>query len=418
MTIPVVSSPAKQSQSPFICSSTSQYTFCAPQTQGGYYVAIPENQPVQNDVSRIISWFGNQPLTPQLVENPPAGVGPYNNARVYDVTGFIPKIVSTRNGTRDDVVGPNCYQTSLTAAGYNELAGRYVHTDEFRYYLKRDFTQVYCPKASFGSIVVYDTYIIPYDAGDHAAFHLLGSLIFQKGGWQNYYPYEIATIDGAMQALDSHWRPAPEDRFGGPQSSGLNPADYDFVCYDKRSAPLERHTSSTIRDREWFLPLFEYYSKRLGDISNYTWSHFKEKRIQLLTIENMWRVLGDFRDRIDNIGIMDSLLAMDDVISEQYLELESLSWQYDVMTQAYDPRKNRWQMEDLYRERYVVFDEHFYEELKLYLKLLKVPETKWENVIKRFVEKIRSYDPVQFSQSGGAAGIPYLDVLKETIAQN
>jgi hypothetical protein len=407
------------STSPLICSQTGQYTFCAPDdAPGDYFVAIPENQSQQNDIPRIRSWFGDQPGTPQLIEEPLSDVGAFEHARVYRVTDFIPKIISTRNGTRDDVVGPNCYQTALTAAGYPGFQGRYVHTDEFRYYLRRDFTQIYCPKASFGSLVVYDTTLIPFDAGDHAAFHLLGSLIFQKGGWQNYYPYEISTMEGAMQDVDSHWRPAPEDRFGGPPTSGLDPDDYKSMCYDRRTSPLQRNTSSTVKDREWFLPLFQYYNDRLEEVSRYTGSNFKENRIALLTIENMWRVLREFGDRVGNFNPLDELLTIDDNIVQEYLKLESYSWQYDVMSQTYDPKKNRWQLEDLYRERYVLFDKDFYEELKLYLRLMKVPEAKWDKVIKEVEERIRSYDPVQFAASGGAVGIPYFDILKDVISQN
>lgn len=405
--------------SPFICSQTNQYTFCAPDdAMGDYYIAIPEDRSQQNDVSRIRSWFGTQSGTPQLINEPPAGVDAFAHSRVYRVTDLIPKIVATRNGTRDDVVGPNCYQTALTAAGYTGFQGRYVHTEEFRYYLKRDYSQVYCPKAQFGALIVYDTSLISFDAGDHAAFHLLGSLIFQKGGWQNYYPYETSTVENAMQDVDSYWRPAPEDRFGGPQTSGLNPADYDHMCYEKRTSPLERDTSSTVRDREWFLPLFQYYSDRLAEISSYTWSDFKQRRIALLTIENMWRVLRDFGERVGNFNTHEVLLTIDDNIVQEYLKLESLSWQYDVMSQTYDQIRNRWQLEELYRQRYVVFDEDFYTELRLYLELMKVPESKWTNIIKKVEERIRSYDPVQFAATGGTAGIPYLDIVKEVVQQN
>ncbi len=419
MTEPVTSSGAQQTPLQYTCSSNNQFTFCASQGSGDYYVAIPRSQSPQNDISRIRDWFHNSNYTPQPINDPPAGTDVFENTRVYRVTDFLPKIVTARNGVRDDVVGPNCYQTVLTAEGYQGVQGRYVDTSEFRYYLKRDFQEASCSKNIYGSIVVYDTTLIPFDAGDHAAFHLLGSLVFQKGGWQNYYPYEVATVDGAMQLINEHWRPPPEDRFGGPPTQGPE-EHYNYMCYERRTSFPERHTSSTARDRDWFLPLIQYYNARLQEISRYTWTDFKERRITLLTIENMWNVTSDFRERIENMGPYDNFidveLRIDDYIIEAFEKLKSLSWQYDVMTQTYDPMRNRWQLEDLYKARYVIFDDNFYDELKLYLRLLKIPETRWGTITVKFVEKIKTYDPLYLAQYNQR--IPYLNILREVVASN
>lgn len=416
MTNPVTSS-AQQSQAPFICTSTNQYTFCAPQALGDYYVAIPNNSPLQNDISRIRSLFSNQGFTPQPINDPPYGIGAFENSRVYRVTDFLPNIVVTRNGTRDNGIGPNCYQAALVAAGFGDLYGRYVNTAEVEYLLHIYFKQKYCGKREDGDLLIYDT-SKPYEnnAGDHMAIRIGDTnLVFQKTCFQYYCNYVITTEDTAMQAVESDFRPDPEDRFGGPPAPWPN---YEYTCYEKGDAPLERSTSSTKKDREWFLPLMQYYSKRLQEISKYRWSDFKTHRIDLLTIENMWGALHDFRERVGSIDPIHVLMTIDDNIAREYLKLDSLSWQYDAMTQTYDPRKYSWQMEELYKIHYVTFDDNFNEELKLYLKLLAVPEAKWGTITTKFVEKIKSYDPVSFAQSGGAQGIHYLEILKEVIAAN
>jgi len=406
---------------PFICSTTSDYTFCAPKKSGDFYLAVNPTQPAQKDVERIRSWFGSPYVSPQPVSAAPAGIVIPGGARIYNVTNFLPRIVTARNGTLGDFPGPNCYHATLTALGYPDVHDRYVDTDEFRYYLKRDFTQASCRDAPFGSVIVYNPTYEPqqYDAGIHAAFHLLGALVFQKGLWETHYPYEIATIEGAMQAANSHWRPRREDRFGGDLTKPDPKLTYKFLCYQKRKNPLPRATSSTKKDRTWFLPLMQYYSRRIEEASKLMWSEFPSKRIDLLTIENMWRVKREFRTL--DYNPIDVLLSIDDAVVSAYLKLVSLSWQYQAISDTYDPIRegiSKQQWEKRYREHYVTFDSNFYNELKLYLKLLEVPEKKWESIIQYVVKKIKTYDPVQFSQSNGTLGIPYFDILKEAIQAN
>lgn len=396
----------------YICTSNGQYSFCAPQGSGDYYMAIPQGVPPQNDQNNIRSWFDNYSATAAPVPQPPHGFAGTQGYRFYNVTPFLPPIIQSRNGTRDDVVGPNCFQAALTAAGYTGFYGRHVSPDEFRYYLKRDFVPVYCGKIGARALIVYDTYLSTYDAGDHAAYHILGGLVFQKGGWENYYPYENTTIDGAMNAVGSHWRPAPEDRFGNPTWPGAN-LKWQHLCYKSRLQPLERTTSSTPRDRNWFLPLIQYYIKRLEKISNLTWSNFKQNRIDLLTIENMWRLQAEFNDRVGNVNPSETLLSIDDDIIEPYLKLDSLSWQYQAMVDTYYPIKTPWHREDLYREHYVNFNDDFYEELKLYLELLNAPKTKWDEIIADVVAEIKTYDPVQLANTNGR--IPYFSILEKAI---
>lgn len=397
----------------YICTSNNRFSFCAPERSGDYYMAIPQNSSSENDQNNIRSWFENYSATAVPVLNPPQEFAGMQNYRFYNVTSFIPLFIQNRNGTRDDVVGPNCFQAALVSAGYTGFSGRHVSPDEFEYYLRRDFTPVYCGKIEAGALIVYDTYISTYDAGDHAAYHILGGLVFQKGGWENYYPYENTTIDGAMNAVGSHWRPAPEDRFGNPTWPGAN-MKWQHLCYERRAQPLERTTSSTPRDRNWFLPLIEYYTKRLERISNLTWSNFKQNRIDLLTIENMWRLQSEFRDRVGSVNPSETLMSIDDDIIEPYLKLDSLSWQYQAMVDTYYPIKTPWHLEDLYREHYVNFNDDFYEELKLHLQLLGAPKSKWDEIIADVVTEIKTYDPVQLAHTSGR--VPYFSILQKAIA--
>lgn len=403
------------SQAPFLCSETNKYTFCAPTGLGNFYIGIPENQPQQFDISHIQSWFGNQYFTPQPAGQIPNGLDVFQHSRIYDVTNFLPKIVSTRTGTNDDVVGPNCYQAALVAAGFQEFSGRYVDTKEVEYFLHIYFKEKDCGNKENGDLLIYDeSKPDENDAGDHMAIRLGKSdLVFQKTCFQRYCDYVITTEDSAMKEVESVWRAHPEDRFNGPAAPW---PVYEHKCYERREKPLERSTSSTKADREWFLPFLQYYNMRLGDISKYHGDDFITRRIDLMTIENMWVVSHDFRERVGIIESTHVLMAIDDNIARAYLKLESLSWQYDIMTKTYDPRKYSYQMEDLYKMHYVTFDDNFYAELKLYLKLLNVPEAKWGMVTTKFVEKIKTYNPVSFAQTDQK--IPYLDILKEVIAGN
>lgn len=416
----IVAVPSAQESPPqFLCGPgpNDQYQFCAPQGKNGdFYIAIPQRAPEQNDIQRIQSWFSNTTEAPTPVAEVPAGLNFPARSRVYNVTNFIPSFVHRRNGTRDDVVGPNCYQTALVSAGYARFDGYYVGTDEFRYYLKRDFEPVHCGRAPVGSIVVYEKkgYQIPYDAGDHAAVIILGGFIFQKGGYQNYYPYEVATIDGAMQLVLDHWRPSPDDRWSIPSDPGSG-SDYDHVCYQRRMTPLERTTSSTKRDRNWFLPIFRYYRRRLEEIKGKTGSDFKDNLIDIMTIENAWKILGDFGDRVGSLNPMDELLKIDADIVEEYLRFKSLLEEYDEKMMTYVPIKTPWQRIDLYRDYYVRLDEGFKEELNLYLELMNVETTLRPAVIEQFEQRIRSYDPKEFGQPGIKRGIPYFDELKGAI---
>lgn len=391
--------------------------FCAPTKAGGdFYLALTKPaDPESRVAARIAELLGNARTSPQMTRTP-EGMPLLPGARVYRVTSALPPFVVEKNGTEEKGVGPNCYQSALAAAGEQRFRGRYIHDAEFRYYLKRDYEPLPCSAAiPLGAIVVYDRAPLAFDAGDHAAFHLLGNVIFQKGGWQTHYPYEVATMDGAMKAVHSHWRPAPEDRFGSPSRDPTSGETFQKLCYRKSAAQRPRATTHEAKDRSWFLPLFKYYNRRMEGVMHLAWGDFRKGRLDLLTVENLWRLLNNFRNRLGNYDTDRALLSIDDDIAEEYLKLESFNHQYDSMAQAYDPVREgsaERQREELYQKHYVTFDRNFDEELELYLELLGAPKADRAGIAARAVVATKRYDPAALAKSGGGRGIPYLDIVR------
>lgn len=405
---------------PYLCSSTPEYTFCAPQRAGGdFYIAVgaDSNLSPSADVQNIQTWMRNPQKAPEFAAAPPEGLALAPGARLYRVNALLPPFVVEKQGTSESIVGSNCYQGAFSSDGCDDCRGRYLHTEEVSYRLKRDYVAWACSvPAAYGAIAIYDRGPMPYDAGEHAAYVLLGGpqdkLVFQKGGWPAYYPYEIAPMREAMAASLSHWKPDPKDRFGTPRPPSSD--GYEVMCYRRNPTPPARAQASTAQDLQWFLPLFEYYGQRLRKAETLSWGDFQKGRIDLLTIENVWRILADFRKRIGMFDMNNVLLGLDDRVAEGYLRLESLDWQYQAMVEAYDPIKE-WsaarQLEELYRQHYVTIDGAFREELGRILSLWKVPDGVRDDIAAEFVKRIQAIDPVPFAQSNGAQGIPYFDLL-------
>ncbi|MFH0798730.1 MAG: hypothetical protein V2A66_00955 [Pseudomonadota bacterium] len=421
---PKTASPRKPVQSDlpaFVCGTAEDYTFCAPQkTPGDYYLALTGDaaSTPAADISRIQALLQGSRQLPEKVKSIPKGMTVPPQARVYRVNGLLPRFVVEKNG-REDGLGPNCYQAALVLNGYEDAKGRYVDSSEFRYYLKRDFAPSSCDDLNaFGTVVVYDLPSSEYGAGHHAAIHLLGGVVFQKGDVQTYYPYEVALLDSAMKAVSSHWRPDPADRFGGPKRDPVANASFEKLCYRKVASPKTRTTKADHKDRSWHLPLFQYYIRRMEKAAALQASEFRQKRMDLLSVENMWKALEDFRERIGNYGADDVLLSIDDDIAQAYLKLHSLSWQYDTMTQAYSPLRDgiaTIQLEALYRDHYATFDAAFHEELRFQMELRKVPKEKQGAVAEKVVAEIKVYDPATLAKHNKR--VPYYSIIDEAIRQ-
>lgn len=419
----------------FLCTSTPEFTFCAPAAGADFYLAIAPaaDHPQREDAARINAWFGRECFTsddehsaPRLVETAPAGTNIPKGFRIYNVTAFLPKVVTEKNGTYGDAVGPNCYDTALRAEGYS-VGERHVTPDEFRYYLKRDFEPISCNAKNLGgAIAVYDQSLFSFGAGWHAAYILIGGkLVFHKGGWQSYYPYEVVPIGGAMKAIEKEWQPLPAYLSDGPEINPITGREFTHACYDKKSpAPVETEPSTERdlkergRDRKWFLKFFNYYSGLLKGVSKFEWGDFRKNRIDLLTMENMWRVLGEFSERVGNINVIDKLLSLDNRVAESYYELYSLDWQYQAMVETYDRIRegsSEAQLARLYKDHYVTFGKDFYDELGLVLELWEVPDGSRGKVTEDFKAKLESYDYTKYAQSNGGQGIPYFDLLDATV---
>lgn len=406
--------------------ASNDYTFCAPKQAGkDFYVGVHRDAGAggANDILLIKSLFGTPACRPKTTAGAPAGKAMPEGARIYLVNSCLSGFLLDHAVKAASQIGPNCYGTALSAAGYDRpgydrLRDRYVDGAEFVYYLKRDFKETACSTShSYGNVVVYDRRPSPFDHGAHAALELPGQLVFHKGDWMTNYPYEIVAMDGAMQAIYSHYVPRGNERFEPPP----DPADYEgykATCYAEKSGLISRTTSSTKRDRAWFLPLMEFYAKRLREASKFAWGEFKDKRVDLLMVENMWRVLREFEGRIGSSDQINVLLGIDDAVSEAYLEMASLRSQYQAMAGVYAPiggRHAKEELEELYREHYMTFDRRFEEELAMHLELLKVPAASRKAVVKAFTAQLKKFDPVKFAASDGSEGIPYMEELTKAI---
>ncbi len=394
------------------------YTFCAPKRGGGdFFIGLDKSSAPENDLPAIKALFKSPACNPAPASMPPGGSMPAGS-RVYVVNSCLPAFVREWAGRGADGVGQNCYGAALFAAGYERMKGRYADPEEAAYYLKRDYSPAPCmSKRAMGNIVIYSRSKSPFDAGEHAAFELPGGLVFHKGGWKANYPYEIVLLHGAMKAILAHYLPTGDERFG----PGPDPSDYEGFsprCYSQKSALMKRKTSSTRQDRMWFLPLMEHYSQGLRTAAGFVWGEFAKNRMSLLSVENMWRVLRAFSNRLGNADAQRALLSLDDGVAEAYLELKSLSWQHGAMAGTYAPisaRRRGADLEKLYREHYMRFDAEFSRETMLYLKLLRVPVAFRAAVQKSFEKRLREYDPAAFASSDGARGIPYMDELIKVI---
>ena len=413
---------ASATDADFICGrdTSSSYTFCAPRKAGGdFYIGIVSGFSTSkgNDIPLIKGLFGTPACRPEAVTQPPAGTPMPKDARAYKVSTCVSRFVddhATKEATR---VGPNCYGTALAAVGYEKARDRYVDGEEFVYYLTRDFRQIPCASSGpYGNIVVYDRRSTSFDHGAHAAYELPGQLVLHKGDWKTNYPWEIVAMNGAMQAILSHYVPTGNDRFDPPP----DPADYEgynTACYTQKGGLHTQPTSSTQRDSSWFLPLMDYYARRLSDASKLAWGEFKSKRVDLLTIENMWRVLREFSGRPGGVSTK-ALLGISSGIAETYLELKSLDDQYQAMAGIYAPisdRHRKEELEELYRMHYVTIDQDFDRELNLYFGLLGVPQASRAAVRNDFLARLKRDDPVKHASSDGAEGFPYLEELTRSI---
>ncbi|MBT3182408.1 MAG: hypothetical protein HN337_07880 [Deltaproteobacteria bacterium] len=260
------------------------------------------------------------------------------------------------------------------------------------------------------------------DPGVHGAIMLLGGMVFQKGCFGDHCGYRIVPADKGMSSIE-----IKQERFA-PRREPENDAHYRYTSYVRSNRdPVERFGFNLELSNKLasYVTLMEHYLGRFRGIKDKSWKHFNEARIDLLSVENMWGVLRDMEKLMydGEPSKMNALLRIDPTIAEMFLELKSLRWQYQVMTDKYAPFPDRWsrdrvkrELAELYRDHYVNPDsEIFRDEVVAHLKIRGVAEASWSGVIAAVVERVKTYDPVEFSSSNGAKGIPFSDLLDEII---
>jgi len=259
------------------------------------------------------------------------------------------------------------------------------------------------------------------DPGVHGAIMLLGGMVFQKGCFGTYCGYRIVPADKGMSSIEikqERWTPRRE-----PEKDDR----YRYTSYVLTDRdPVERFGFNLeLSDRlSPYVTLMRHYLQRFRAIKDKSWSDFKENRIDLLSVENIWKVLRDMQELMrGEPSTMNALLRIDPEIAEMFLELKSFKWQYQAMADKFDPFKNTCsrektmrKLEELYRDHYINPDsEVFRDEIIAHLQMREVAEGRWDEIIAAVVGRVGGYDPVEFSKSNGAKGIPFAEILDEVI---
>lgn len=377
----------------FNCNiKTGDFTICVPEyyhRKNDQRIFINLTAPAEDDSAYIRSIFARQDLTPVKVNEPPKGLPVESSARLYDITNFLPQFIRENAGGGNNYIGPNCYSAALAASGFFEFADRHVGTDEFEYYLnllfKKDYDKCF---GSPGGILLYED-----GPGFHAAVLVASGLVFQKGSYDTYFPYEIVGYDQAMASIEKRVRRGPFD--GKPNLAAREPK----YCYTKITPPVITNVRNDA-DRARYLPLFNYYISRFEKVMKFTGGDVRKNRIDVLTIQNMYNVKIDFREK--RIGMIDTrkkMMTLDTEVVKAFLKLDSLALQYESQTAKYDsPREGLPRpfvdafFVDLYRDHYVNFDINFFTEASLLLDFKGVPKKDRSCVVKKLIEEIKDAD--------------------------
>ncbi len=278
-----------------------------------FYVGVDERVDRSKDSSFINKMVGVGPYDPF-----PVGMFPYSHGmmRLYEISELLPSIVRDKYDKYDECVGPNCMQAALTADGYRRFKGRYVHLKEFNYYLRRDYEEVPADETLIsGGLVTYASNLS--ERVVHAAYPIFGAYVFHKGGLSNVYPYEVVP---QKWAADIH-----SGSRGDNKSYQKETSNYSTKTYRKKKKVLSDYVASTKRDRVYFQPLFEYYIEKLREISEVAFIN-TYIRINPFTMKNIRNLLDEFREDHDLDAV--DILSINDIVAEEYLELESFYYNY------------------------------------------------------------------------------------------
>jgi|GEM_PF-2646719 len=270
---------------------------------------------------------------------------------------------------------------------------------------------------------------LPYiDAGSHMAFSLTGGLVFHKPSPDGFDGYTITTIDEVGKELDT----AAIRKMRDPieRWTYINTKrNYTYVCVaPRKEIPNIVGERLPEEERKRFITLLDFYSDLVLDASNRSKVDselFEKNRLSLITVENMWAILGEIQDKI---GASPKLfLSRDLELAKSYFRAYSLSWQYSYMSSELYVIKE-WdverKMEQLYTNHYFKPDERFVREIEVHLKVRGVPREKWGMITKSVIERIaKEFDAIKrnkdtfrsFYMSNGARKIDFSRILDEEI---
>jgi len=265
-----------------------------------------------------------------------------------------------------------------------------------------------------------------YSAGTHMIFSLFGGLVFHKLSYYYNDSYRIDPISQAMKQVDaaavSHM-----DKFDR-LSRGKKEHHYKWTCYqlkaDPTKAPKSEPTWSN-EERLHYIRLFTFYSQKIREVAkNGTWGKFDQERLSLLTIENFWSTLREFKEKVG--WDTKNFLSQDWELAKAFYTATSLSWQYQSMSDTYyrmTERNYKRRLKELYVKHYVKFDKNFQDEIMAHLAVRGVPQKLWPAIVKTIGDEITSkdgnkpkYNPLDYHLSNGTKGIPFFDILDQAIA--
>ncbi len=397
-----------------------------------YYVAAPKGFGLNDLFSAVTSIFGKREWNNIQPVQLNARVNNSPETNLFDVTGLLPPIVPDSNMEVERYPGPNCFYAVLKASGVLEGdKPRYIDELELRYYLTRHFRPAGpSDTVNFGVIVMFmdapmmslvrsseppigsirycsgstekrclpregvhssrfdppkgfffkkpnDAGSLPvsalYEGGTHAAITLPGGFVFQKlsWGWNDRYesvPAEDAMINVENQAYDRlRWdeRPAKVEHLR-----------YTPVFYkrgEKISYPQNKALEIDAAVKGRFMMLFDFYSDVIEKCEDIKPVDFPEKRLNLITVENVWAVLKEFEDEAIKAA-PSNLLFMDEDIAKAYLKLRSLSWQYEAFKETYAKSRAR-TYQEANEELKAIYRRHY----------LGDPDLLWRETVLHFV---------------------------------
>lgn len=267
--------------------------------------------------------------------------------------------------------------------------------------------------------------IIPgVDPGVHGAVTLIAGMVFQKGCFGRHCAYRIVPADRAMSSIELG-QPRPFEPRQEPDKDE-NFTGRTYVRTERDSRENFGFNEELSGRLSAYVVLIGHYIDRIRAIKDRTWGDFKDNRIDLLSVENLWRLLTELQDamRVEPNPI-NALLRIDPEIAESILELTSLKWQYQAMVDAFAAFSNRWttdrinkELAELYRGHYIHPDgDDFRREIEAHLAMRGVSTDRWDAIAARVIGEVKTYNPVDFAQSNGGRGIPFGDIVDRAVAE-